>query len=40
MKIPNKRELMQITINHSSDINLLKILLKFIENVQIRPIHF
>ena len=32
MKIPNKRELQQITINHSSDINT-KYLLKFIENV-------
>ena len=33
LKIPNKRELQQIAINHSSDILILKILLKFIENV-------
>ena len=38
MKIPNKRELQQIAINHSSDINT-KDLLKFIENVQINHIH-
>ena len=38
MKIPNKRKLLQIAINHSSDL-ILKILLKFTENVQISPIH-
>ena len=37
MKIPNKRELQQLAINHSSDINT-KNLLKFIENVQINHI--
>ena len=38
MKIPNKRELQQIAINHSS-VLILKILLKFIENVKINHIH-
>ena len=37
MKTTNKIELMQIAINHSL---ILKILLKFIENVQINQIHF
>ena len=39
MKIPNKRELQQISINHSSDF-VLKISLIFIENVLINHIHF
>ena len=38
-KIPNKRELQQIAINHSSDINT-KILLIFIENVLLNHILF
>ena len=41
MKIPNKRELMQSAINHSSiNYSSLKILLKFIENVRINHVHF
>ena len=39
MKIPDKIELQQTTINHSSNINM-GILLKSIENVQINHIHF
>ena len=38
-KISNKRELQQIPINRSSDI-MLKILLIFIENIQLNHIHF
>ena len=38
MKIPNKRELQRIAINDSL-ILILKILLKFIQNVQINHIH-
>ena len=39
MKIPNKRELIQIAMNHSSDINTGEgILLKLIENVQTKHI--
>ena len=38
-KIPNKRELQQIAINHSSDLNT-KILLIFIENVFLNHILF
>ena len=33
MKISNKRELQQIALNHSSDINLKRILDRFIKNV-------
>ena len=39
MKIPNKRELMQIAINHSSDINTGNFI-EFVENVQINHILF
>ena len=39
LKIPNKRELQQIAINHSSDTNT-GVLLKSIENVPINHIHF
>ena len=39
MKIQNKRELQQIAINHSSDINT-KVLLEFIENAQVNHINF
>ena len=38
-KIPNKRELQQIAINHSSDINTKDLLLS-IENVQLNHIRF
>ena len=39
IKIPNKRELIQIAMNHSSDINTGEgILLKFIKNVQTKHI--
>ena len=38
MKIPNKRELQQIAINHSSDVNT-KISLIYTKNVQINHIH-
>ena len=34
MKINNKRDLQNIAINHSEDIDYHKILRKFIENVQ------
>ena len=39
IKIPNKRELQQIALNYSSDIDF-KDLLKFIKNVQKNHIHF
>ena len=39
MKIPNKRELQQITINQSFDI-VLKISLRSIKNVLMSHIHF
>ena len=39
MRIPNKWELQQIAINHSSDINT-EYFIEFTENVQINHIHF
>ena len=39
IKIPNKRELQQIALNYSSDIDF-KDSLKFIKNVQKNHIHF
>ena len=39
MKIPNKRELQQIALNHSSDIDF-KDFIRFIKNVEINHIHF
>ena len=39
MKIPNKRELQQIAINHSSDVDF-KDFMKFIKNVLQNHIHF
>ena len=39
MKIPNRRELQQIAINHSSDIDF-KDFIKSTKNSQIHHIHF
>ena len=39
MKIPNKRKLQQIAINHSSDINT-KDFINIYKNVQIKPYSF
>ena len=39
-EIPNKRELQQIAINHSSDINTKDFEIIFIENIQLNRIRF
>ena len=39
IKIPNKRKIQQVNINHSSDINF-KDFVKIYENVLISHIHF
>ena len=40
MKTPNKKELQQIALNHSSNIIAPKISLRYIKNVLLNHVHF